>query len=136
MSTTPDPSKLSPDPRLYSPATYSRDAVVANLVSLYESLPHIDPSEIHHAPPGGWPEINSASIAAHGIRKTDEAVELLRRLPYIDGSCPWVEPDAFPVDYRAVISALGNNPWLWELQDKNADPARFPPWVVQLTTGM
>lgn len=137
MSSTPDPNQLPPDPRLTAPSTYSRDTIVAALVSLYESLPHIEPSAVHRSPDGGWPEITSAAIAARGLQKTNEVVELLKRLPYVDGNNPWVAPEAAIVDYRAVVGARGNKPWLWDLSNpgKRADPPRFPPWVVQLTTG-
>ncbi|KAI0159378.1 hypothetical protein BJ166DRAFT_329527 [Pestalotiopsis sp. NC0098] len=138
MSSTPDPGQLPADPRLAHPATYSRDAVVAALVSFYEGLPHVEPADICRAPAGGWPEISEASVAARGLVKTGEVVELLRRLPYLRGDNPWVAPDAAAVDYRAVVAASrGNRPWLWDLSGpgKKADPPRFPPWVVQLTSG-
>lgn len=138
MSSTPDPGQLPADPRLAHPATYSRDAVVAALASFYEGLPHVDPADICRAPAGGWPEISEASVAARGLVKTAEVVELLQRLPYLSGDNSWVAPDAAAVDYRAVVGASrGNRPWLWDLSGpgRKADPPRFPPWVVQLTSG-
>ncbi|KAI2635309.1 hypothetical protein GGS21DRAFT_75345 [Xylaria nigripes] len=135
---TPDPHDLSPDPRLPYPNTYNRDTIVQALSDFYERLPHIDPSDVHRAPAGGWPEITAQSVAVRGLRKTPEAVELLRHLPYIDGpvNC-WVAPDAYPIDYRAVVSAATgtNQPWVWELSEPEMREERFPPWVVQLTTG-
>jgi hypothetical protein len=138
-TTTPDPRQLPPDPRLsspgpYSPATYSRDVVISNIISLYQSLPHIDPSDIQFPPPGGWPEITSASLAARGLHKTDEVVEVLRNLPYISGEHPWVAPDAFALDYREVLKEERRHLFVWELAGYD-DSKSVPPWVVQLTTG-
>ncbi|KAI1128606.1 hypothetical protein F5Y10DRAFT_172583 [Nemania abortiva] len=140
----PDPRDLPPDPRLQVPSTYQRDTIIQALTDLYERLPHIDPSDVHRAPAGGWPEITDQSIAARGLRKTAGAVDLLRHLPYITGpaNC-WVAPEACAVDYRAVVGTAAangsgsgpNQPWLWELSKPGLREARFPPWVVQLTTG-
>ncbi|TGJ84511.1 hypothetical protein E0Z10_g4227 [Xylaria hypoxylon] len=101
---TPDPQDLPPHPRLKSPTTYKRDTIIQALADLYETLPHIDPSGVHRAPEEGWPEITDQSVAACGLRKTAEAVDLLRHLPYITGptNC-WFAPDAYAVDYRAVV---------------------------------
>jgi hypothetical protein len=134
MTTTPEPRQLPPDPRLSSPSTYSRAAVISSITSLYQSLPHIDPSAIQFPPPGGWPEITSASLAARGLHKTDEVVELLRNLPYISGPRPWVAPDSFALDYRLVLKEEGKYLFVWELAGYD-DSASVPPWVVQLTTG-
>lgn len=135
MATTPDPRQLSTDPRLSSPATYVRDVVISSITSLYQSLPHIDPSDIQFPPPVGWPEITSASLAAKGLQKTDEAVELLRHLPYITGKCPWVAPDSFVLDYRRFLEGEdGKYLFVWELAGYD-DSDSVPPWVVQLTTG-
>ncbi|KAI1150294.1 hypothetical protein F4825DRAFT_468251 [Nemania diffusa] len=136
----PDPRDLPPDPRLHCPSTYNQDRIIQALADLYEGLPHIDPRDVHRAPAGGWPEVTEQSVAARGLRKTAGAVALLRHLPYIAGptNC-WVAPDAYPVDYRAVVGAgaaasTANVPWLWELSKPGLREARFPPWVVQLTT--
>ncbi|ORY61422.1 uncharacterized protein BCR38DRAFT_440149 [Pseudomassariella vexata] len=137
MSTkTPDPRQLPPDPRLRTPTTSSQDTVVAALVQLYENLPHIEPSHVHRAPSEGWPQITIESVAARGLRKTPEAVELLRHLPYIDGPkrC-WIAPYAYPVDYRFVVSNAKGIPFVWELNKSDGEEDMFPPWVVQLTTG-
>lgn len=136
MAATPDASRLPMDPRLSSPpATYFRDVVISSITSLYQSLPHIDPSNIQLPPPGGWPEISSALLAAKGLHKTDEAVELLRHLPYITGKCPWMAPDSFVLDYRRFLEDEdGKYLFLWELAGYD-DSDSVPPWVVQLTTG-
>ncbi|KAI0437596.1 hypothetical protein F4803DRAFT_142689 [Xylaria telfairii] len=131
---TPNPHDLPSDPRLKSPSTYDAETIVNALSNFYERLPHIDPSDVRRAPAGGWPQITSESVAARGLRKTPEAVDLLRHLPYIEGreNC-WIAPDAYPIDYRAVVTATsGNRPFVWELA---SSVNRFPPWVIQLTTG-
>ncbi|KAI0188905.1 hypothetical protein EV127DRAFT_512622 [Xylaria flabelliformis] len=136
---TPDPRDLPRDPRLESPSTYKRDTITKALADFYERLPHIDPSDVHRAPEDGWPEITEQSVAARGLRKTAAAVDLLRHLPYIAGpECCWIAPDAYAVDYRAVVGAATsgpNRPWLWELCKPGLREQRFPPWVVQITTG-
>ncbi|KAJ9134787.1 hypothetical protein NKR23_g9972 [Pleurostoma richardsiae] len=138
---------LMPDVRLRKPAYYSRQEIVSALSDFYKflaTLPHIDPSAIDYAPPSGWPEITSESLTKRDIHKSDEAVELLRHLPYIRGEVGerfnWTAPECFACDWRLVgrsglqelrplppaTSWLGHNSrgkWQW------------PEWVVQLTAG-
>lgn len=135
MTTTPDPRQLPPDPRLSSPATYSREVAISSIISLYQSIPHINPSDIEFPPHGGWPEITTASLAERGLHKTDEAVEILRNLPFISGIRSWVAPDSFALDYRRVLKEKGRAAtFVWELAGYD-DSKSVPPWVVQVTTG-
>ncbi|KFZ15558.1 hypothetical protein V501_02658 [Pseudogymnoascus sp. VKM F-4519 (FW-2642)] len=134
MTPTPDPRQLPPDPRLSSPATYSREVAISSIISLYQSIPHIDPSDIQFPPPDGWPEITAASLAERGLHKTDEAVEILRSLPYISGVRPWVAPDSFALDYRRVLKKGRAAGFVWELAGYDNSKS-VPPWVVQVTTG-
>ncbi|OBT94131.2 hypothetical protein VE01_07051 [Pseudogymnoascus verrucosus] len=135
MTTTPDPRQLSPDPRLSSPATYSREVAISSIISLYQSIPHIDPADIQFPPHGGWPEITTASLAERGLHKTDEVVELLQNIPFIAGIRPWVAPDSFALDYRRVLKEKGRAAvFVWELAGYD-DSESVPPWVVQITTG-
>ena len=116
MTTTPDPRQLPPDPRLSSLATYSREVAISSIISLYQSIPHIDPSDIQFPPHGGWPEITAASLVERGLHKTDEAVEVLRNMPFISGIRPWVAPDSFALDYRRVLKEKGRAAvFVWEL---------------------
>lgn len=130
-----------PDPRLGGrTATYNRDEIIFELESFYAFLPHIPPSAIHHAPPGGWPNITREILREkrHITNKTDEAVELLRRLPYIAGQRPWIAPECFPCDYRLASQEpdpLTDPRWLRHVSDDGL-LERWPPWVVQLTSGM
>lgn len=137
---TPDPRSLPPDPRLPSPSLYSQDVCVAALTSLYESLPHIASSDIRYPPAEGWPEITQASLQAVGLRKTDQVVELLRHLPYINGQFPWVAPDAYVVDYRKAVTERGTYPFRpLELSKALTGPPGegnlVKPWVVEITSG-
>jgi hypothetical protein len=77
-------SSLLPDPRLENKiAHYNRDEIIGDIFSFYNFLPHISASNIARAPLDGWPEITASILAVHGIQKTAEAIELMRRLPYI-----------------------------------------------------
>jgi hypothetical protein len=144
---SPNAPTLS-DPRLskdaefygmYEPRTkdavahYDRDEIVADLVSFYNFLPHVSTSNIHHAPPGGWPEITEASLAVHKIHKSPEAIDLLRYLPYISGKEPWIMVTSLVCDYRRVTvlpEAREKPGWLYHAAEK-----QWPAWTVQLTDG-
>lgn len=84
---------------LTSPHTTSRDEVVSEIKSFYASLPHVEPPLIHLAPPGAWEVITVQNPAKHALHKTDEAVLLLRQLPYIDGDQPWIMTTALSCSY-------------------------------------
>ncbi|KAK8014331.1 hypothetical protein PG990_007627 [Apiospora arundinis] len=149
MPVPPDPRDLGPDPRCPG-QTFSRDAIVVALSKFYSSLPHIDPSRVRHAPPGGWPSITAESLARIFSLEgcSTRVVDLLRHLPYIDHEegWPWITPETMPLDYRRgpLPQDLASEPpeqqlyWrrqrsLVQLRQVGAfDP--FPPWVVQLTT--
>ena len=45
------------------------------------TLVFYEPADILYPPPGGWPQIREKLAPWH---KTDEVVELLRHLPYLD----------------------------------------------------
>ncbi|RWA10759.1 hypothetical protein EKO27_g4340 [Xylaria grammica] len=126
-------NKSPQDPRLGKPCSYDRDQIVSDLCAFYHFLPHIETRIVHSAPPDGWPQITSATLALHGIHKTAEAVDLLRHLPYLDGPRPWIAISAFACDYRIVgeqIDARTKPGWLYDAAEE-----QWPPWVVQLTTG-
>lgn len=121
------------DPRLDKPARYNRDDIVSDLQSFYAFLPHVHPSIVHFAPPGGWDVITPENLAKHNIHKTDEVATLLRHLPYISGPKPWIGPLALACDYRLVAeepTAPSKPGWLFDASDKE-----WPEWVVQLTAG-
>ncbi|ETS80488.1 hypothetical protein PFICI_08017 [Pestalotiopsis fici W106-1] len=143
------PAELSPDPRLRGKTGhYDRDEIASQLGAFYKFLPHIPLSSIHRAPPEGWPSITAEVLEKRGIHKTPEAVELLRHLPYIEGDHPWIAPEAFPCDYRILggqVSSRDTPGWVQDVQQDSGNvtspdgsPAgveKWPPWVVQLTTG-
>ncbi|KAI1420681.1 hypothetical protein F5Y12DRAFT_772013 [Xylaria sp. FL1777] len=153
MSETETPFP-QPDPRLGGATSkYDRSDVIAQLESFYAFLPHIPTSAVHKAPAGGWQSITPETAGLGN--KTREVVELLRRLPYIDGPAdnhPWIAPEAFPCDYR-VLAREDLNPrdtpgWVYNVRDdagfvtrrgvepeRQAEEEAWPPWVVQLTTG-
>ncbi|RYC55364.1 hypothetical protein CHU98_g10839 [Xylaria longipes] len=144
-----------PDPRLEGATSkYDRNDIIAQLESFYAFLPHIPTAAVHRAPAGGWPSITSETQGLGD--KTPEVIELLRRLPYIDGSGdrhPWIAPEAYPCDYRVLARedlAPRNTPgWVFDVRHDAAfvtdrgseqrvrvEEETWPPWVVQLTTGV
>lgn len=145
---------LPPDPRLDSPAAYSAPAVIAAIESFYRSLPHISPEHIHTPPPGGWPSITKEALDRWNIHKTEQAVDLLKHLPYLCSSQPRIAPDTRVIDYRLVGYAPDDYtttnldpdderdchrhplPGLADLADNYHEPNwgfRLPPTAVQLT---
>ncbi|KAL6795789.1 hypothetical protein GGI42DRAFT_332084 [Trichoderma sp. SZMC 28013] len=66
-----------------SEISYSRDDCVSAVREYYNFLVgmYVDEAEVVEPPPGGWPNITTATMAALG--KTDEVVSLLRHLPYL-----------------------------------------------------
>ncbi|KAI1758178.1 hypothetical protein F4782DRAFT_524876 [Xylaria castorea] len=143
-----------PDPRLEGATSkYDRNDVVSQLESFYAFLPHIPTAAVHKAPADGWQCITSETQGLEN--KTPEVVELLRRLPYIDGSDdkhPWIAPEAYPCDYRVLaredLSPRHTPGWVYNLrhnagfvtsrgseQVNKLEEETWPPWVVQLTTG-
>lgn len=80
---------------------YSREEAVTAIRSFYEfftTLPSLDPSDIRHPPPSGWPGINEESMA--GLGKNKDVVDLLKHIPYT----PWEVQIAYQthtIDYRA-----------------------------------
>ncbi|KAK1996886.1 hypothetical protein LX36DRAFT_712073 [Colletotrichum falcatum] len=141
MEAIPDPQHLPPDPRLPGQQPrYSRDGIAESLANFYQSLPHLDPSRVRRAPPGGWPEITAEWFAAPGRKPLlERAVDLIRHLPYIDGDPVWVTPETFPVNYRTAVelsdgTGLPKPKWLVSLGvDLEGLAEGIPPWVVQLT---
>ncbi|KAJ5098776.1 hypothetical protein N7532_005777 [Penicillium argentinense] len=122
--------ELPPDHRLKRPSTYSREAAIVAVTDLYESLTtplYVEPTDILYPPPGGWPHITRENEAFASLNKTDEVLELLRHLPYLDSrknewfirpwsvSCDYVNRD--PRNYRPLVP----------------DEFEFPPWVINLT---
>ncbi|KAH6658132.1 hypothetical protein BKA67DRAFT_656353 [Truncatella angustata] len=139
---------LLPDPRLGNKtACYDRSEIVSNLEAFYAFLPHVPSSAVCRAPPGGWPSITAEILREHGIHKTTAVVDLLRHLPYIDGIHPWIAPEAFPCDYRILGHEFGRETpgWVSDVQHGEGNvrlpdgspggTEKWPPWVVQLTTG-
>jgi hypothetical protein len=66
---------------------YSRDETVSAIKSFYEfltTLPGLLTSAIQDAPPNGWPEIDSNTLAP--LKKNEAVIDLLRYIPYIDNN--------------------------------------------------
>lgn len=120
---------LHPDPRLKNPSTYNREQIVAAVTDFYQfltTLPYVEPDDILYPPPEGWPQITENKFAF--LNKTDEVIELLRHLPYLDSTrgewivFPWTNCcDYLKEDVKAYI------PYPPE------DDYEFPPWVINLT---
>jgi hypothetical protein len=120
---------LPPDPRLTNPSIYNREQIVAAVTEFYQfltTLPFVEPDEILYPPPEGWPQITKDKFAF--LNKTDEVIELLRHLPYLDSSrgewniFPWTKScDYLKGNVKAYI------PFPPE------DDYEFPTWVINLT---
>ncbi|KAK8137868.1 hypothetical protein PG984_001248 [Apiospora sp. TS-2023a] len=165
MTQTSPPLQPAPGPRLGGrTAAYNRDEIVSQLEAFYDFLPHIPVEAVHKPPPGGWPSLTASSLGANIGGKSPEVVELLRRIPYIDGvhkdsvagssyhdTHPWIANEAYPCDYR-VVSQVGLGElsecdvpgWVLNVRDDVGFAVRpsygdagggVAPWVVQLTTG-
>ncbi|KAK6063220.1 hypothetical protein SCUP515_12582 [Seiridium cupressi] len=89
---------------------------------------------VQQAPPNGWPAITVETLHDFGVHKTDEAVALLQRLPYLDNSAAFIAPETIPCDHRL----LGRKPdsrtpgWAYDVPREDAE---WPAWVIQLTSG-
>lgn len=81
---------------------YSRDEIVAVITDYYLFLCRINqPPEALNVPPeGGWTTIPVDALKTHG-RRTDDVIDLLKRLPYInlDGVEPQILPETNCTDY-------------------------------------
>ncbi|KAH7323540.1 hypothetical protein BKA65DRAFT_567305 [Rhexocercosporidium sp. MPI-PUGE-AT-0058] len=121
------------DPRLNRAANYNRAEVVSEILSFYNFLPHIHPSSIYQAPPGGWEMITAENLAKHGVHKSDEAIALLRELPYLEGPEAWIQSLAFVCDWREVAK---DPPWEPNWLGSDAKEEWTPAWVIQLTAGL
>lgn len=122
--------ELPPDPRLKSPSTYNREVTIAAVTAFYESLTtllFVEPTDILHPPPEGWPHITQENEAFASLGKTDEVIELLRHLPYLDSRREkWlVRPETRACDY------VNQEPSHY--QDAIPKDAGIPPWVINLT---
>ncbi|KAF2500208.1 hypothetical protein BU16DRAFT_556687 [Lophium mytilinum] len=64
-------------------STYSRDETIAAVQSFYDFLVefYLPPNAIKHPPPGGWPDIDHAFFRPP---KSDEVVDLIKNLPFVD----------------------------------------------------
>lgn len=88
-------------------------------------MPFLEPSDILYPPPEGWPQITKERLA----KKSDEVIELLRHLPYVDSRREvWqIMPDSRPCDY------VNKHPK--DYKPYTPGDFEFPPWVINLTFG-
>jgi hypothetical protein len=85
---------------------YSRDATTKAIQDYFSFLTmmYIPTSSILEPPKDGWPEITKESMSA--FEKSDEVIELLKHLPYIEESSSpnWevqAAPNCYLADYRS-----------------------------------
>lgn len=150
MEAQSNATKLAPDPRVGVTPKYNREATIAAVTAFYQSLstlPHFDLSDILYPPPTGWPNITKDSFSAYD--KSEEVIELLRHLPYLNpysftvgsgpkgeyhGQCDYLlAPDTLCINYSdekhhhladgRIYNGEGSGPLRIEI----------PPWVVPLT---
>jgi hypothetical protein len=127
---------LPPDPRVGATSQYDREEVIAVVTEFYQflaKLPYIEPADVLFPPASGWSNINHQNFA--GLGKSEEVIELLKRLPYIDmsGHEYLIAPNTYPCDYR-------REPFQSPVTTKSTGwyvpiGSEFPPWVVPLTYG-
>ncbi len=91
-------------PRL-GEVSYSRDAAVRAIREYYGFLVKMYANEsfILEPPEGGWPLTDSKGFA-QALGKTDEVVELLRRLPYISFNEAHGAPECWFADWQRCMS--------------------------------
>lgn len=81
-------------------STYSRDETIAAITGYYQQfvkMPYLEPSALRLAPEGGWTSINVNELKKRG--RTDEAINLLRHLPYLENSGASYGP---PIDVGCI----------------------------------
>ena len=88
----------------HTPHTYSRGQVIAaihDFYSLLTKLPYVEPDALVLPPADGWSSVNATELRKRG--KTEEVIELLRRLPYLRAPAPgrrWmIGPDTIEIAY-------------------------------------
>ncbi|KAK8052247.1 hypothetical protein PG993_003632 [Apiospora rasikravindrae] len=131
---------------------YLRDATISAVRQFYTFLSkmYIDESDILEPPEGGWPHMDNLRC----MGKTDEVVELLRRLPYLrnkdseaeDGTTPAVAPLCHFISWSALAPKVTpgsvwftpDMDWGRSLRqasepDELVDEDSIPPSVVGLT---
>lgn len=113
-------------------ATTDRHEIVKIISDFYNFLttfPYLPASSIKAPPRDGWPEDVRETFRKMG--KTDQVVDLLSHLPYVDSSAWEVFPDTEPIDYTSSRSL--------KRIDRNVslDPphCEIPDHVVSLTCG-
>lgn len=124
---------------------YSRDETISAVRQFYTFLTkmYLDESDILEPPEGGWPHMDNLRC----LGKTDEVIDLLRRLPYLrskypeadDGTTPEVAPRCHFISWADLASKvtpgkdwgrvlrIASEPY--ELLDEDS----IPPSVVGLT---
>lgn len=127
---------------------YSREATVAAVSSFYTFLTkmYLPESKLVYPPPGGWPDIvNASQDILQSFGKSEEVVDLLAHLPYINSPANWNDDaDAAPENIFAFWPDLfhmftthpittGRMLRVMTEGSKFADIA--PPHVVGLTYG-
>ncbi|KAK8074527.1 hypothetical protein PG997_009190 [Apiospora hydei] len=102
---------------------YSRDETISAVREFYTFLSkmYIDESDILEPPEGGWPHMENLRC----IGKTDEVMELLRRLPYLRNKHPEAEDGTTPCPWGSLRQASEPR----ELVEEDV----IPPSVVGLT---
>lgn len=93
-------------PHRHQAATMScRPAIIEALTAFYRQVvkhPYLDDNALKISPSSGWDNINSAALRELG--KSEDVIELLKNLPYLEGDdehkrALLVANDTSPVDY-------------------------------------
>ena len=113
-------------------ATTDRDEIVKIISDFYSFLstfPYLPSSSIRAPPHEGWPEDIRETFRKMG--KTDQVVDLLSHLPYLNTTAWEVFPETEPIDYISSRSLKRIN------RAVSLDPVhqKIPDHVVSLTCG-
>lgn len=88
----------------HAESSYSREEVIAAVQDFYElliKLPYIEPNALVFPPAEGWAGVDAEALRGRG--KTEEAIELLRHLPYLSAPAAgrrWmIGPDTIEIAY-------------------------------------
>ncbi|KAF2963741.1 hypothetical protein GQX73_g9832 [Xylaria multiplex] len=127
---------------------YDRDAIARRLTEYYELLvgmAYLDPSVIQRPPPQGWSDDQLAVDVLRKMNRSDEAIDLLRHIPYIRQDPKdekWeIYPETRPISYlrdgwllrgKTAESCAGKR-----LHHLNMMPfdAEYPAGMISLTFG-
>ncbi|PHH81030.1 hypothetical protein CDD80_4334 [Ophiocordyceps camponoti-rufipedis] len=117
---------------------YTPDELADIFLDFYRFLStlHFDPAHLKVAPSGGWPNITRE---ARPEWKSDEAIEVLRRLPYFDAKTnkSMIHYKSILIDYSSMEPQdFSAEDWMEELMEFwNDEDITDPAYVIAIASG-